>query len=183
MKKLLYVTAYNQNDQLVHIDNASKEEQYHCLECGVEMILRKSELGLRRTNFAHKTLAANCTPESVLHRSFKEFLFQRINNHLATDTPLSFSWKCDYCKEQHKGNLIKKCNNVKMEFAMEQARPDIALLDSQGNVIAVIEIVVTHRPEEKVLAFYRENNIIVITIELTKEDDLNRVFDEVLSLS
>lgn len=66
---------------------------------------------------------------------------------------------------------------------MEQARPDIALLDIQGNVIAVIEIVVTHRPEEKDLAFYRENNIIIITIELTKEDDLNLVFDEVLSLS
>ncbi|MGK5511968.1 hypothetical protein [Brevibacillus formosus] len=70
-----------------------------------------------------------------------------------------------------------------MEFDLKQARPDIALVDGQGNVIAVIEIVVTHKPEENVLAFYRANNIILIMIELAKEDDLNHVFNEVLSIS
>lgn len=54
-------------------------------------------------------------------------------------------------------------------------RPDIALLDVEGSVIAAIEIVVTHEPEEDVLRYYERNGITLKQINLFSEEDLKKL--------
>jgi hypothetical protein len=55
------------------------------------------------------------------------------------------------------------------------SKPDIALFDKTGKVFAVIEIVVTHKPEDTVIKYYKENNIVLIQIELDSENDLENI--------
>jgi predicted Zn-ribbon and HTH transcriptional regulator len=55
---------------------------------------------------------------------------------------------------------------------LKYCQPDIALLDENMNVFAVIEIVVTHYPEVNVLQYYRNNNIFLIQYKLYDEKEL-----------
>jgi hypothetical protein len=71
--------------------------------------------------------------------------------------------------------LLDKVNLIKKEYPLAECRPDIALLDNKDNVLAVIEIVVTHPPEDKVLKYYEDQRIVLIQIDLTSDEDSNRV--------
>jgi len=42
-------------------------------------------------------------------------------------------------------------------------------------IFAVIEVVVTHKPEETVLKYYNDNNIILIQINLTSDNDIDEL--------
>jgi len=53
------------------------------------------------------------------------------------------------------------------------------LLDSEGEVLAAIEIVVTHEPEENVLRYYERNAITLIQINLFSEEDLYKVEEKI----
>lgn len=48
----------------------------------------------------------------------------------------------------------------------------IALFDALGNIFAVIEVVVTHKPEKHILEYYKDNKIVLIQYVLTDDLDL-----------
>ncbi len=173
--KILYTVATNKSGELVTAVDADKGSDFFCPVCNNELLLRKSGntgKNAKRPHFAHKTLTPNCTPESALHHSFKRLLTRKLEQHISDSTPLEITWKCNNCGEKHSGNLIKKAINVKLEYYMGECQPDIALIDKGGKVFAVIEIVVTHKPEQKILEFYRANNITLIQINLESDQDI-----------
>ena len=175
MTKILYTVAKDKNGLLVKAVDADKGLDFFCPVCGNDLLLRKSgntAKNSKRPHFAHKTLTPNCTPETALHFSFKTLLAKKINGHLENSQPIDISWKCDNCNEKHSGNLLKKIKAVKIEHNLKICQPDIALLDQNENVFAVIEIVVTHKPEAEVLEYYKINNIILIQINLKSDDDI-----------
>jgi hypothetical protein len=102
-------------------------------------------------------------------------LTDKIEQHISTQTPLSFSWNCNFCGLKHAGNLLKKAIAVKIEYNLTVCQPDIALIDIDNKVFAVIEVVVTHKPEESVLKYYAENNIILVQINLTSDEDIDNL--------
>lgn len=63
---------------------------------------------------------------------------------------------------------------------MGLCRPDIALFDADDNVFGVIEVVVTHKPDQKVLAHYHTNGIICIQLTLTSDEDIYKI-EEIIS--
>ena len=147
MKKLLLPYAIDSKGNLVHIDDAQKHEVYRCPECDQILTLKigKIPVGMknhRRNHFAHQEKCPdnNCT-ESFLHNLFKkrvaEFIRQKINNQ---DKKLEFVWRCDICKSKHQGNLLKKAVSVQLEYEMKVCRPDIALLDKDGNILCSSEM-------------------------------------------
>lgn len=71
--------------------------------------------------------------------------------------------------------MLKKAIQVKTEYDLGTCRPDIALLDQQGKAIAVIEIIVTHAPEQKTLDYYKDNRIAVVSYSLKSDEDINRL--------
>jgi len=177
-KEILYVTAFDKNGVLIKANDAEKTEDYFCPECKDKLILKKSGKtgkGSKRPHFAHYSLSPNCTPEGVLHKSFKLLLLEKIQKHIADKTPINIEWECIYCHEKHNGNLLQFAKDAKDEYQMEKCRADIALLNQEGNPFAVIEIVVTHKPEEPAIEYYTQNKIILIQIELDSEDDLDKI--------
>ena len=100
---------------------------------------------------------------------------QHIKNHIADKTPINTEWECFYCHEKNKGNLIQYATDAQGEYQMEKCRADIALLGQESKPFAVIEIVVTHKPKEATINYYKENKIVLIQIELDNEDDLDNI--------
>jgi len=189
IKEILYTSALNGNGNVVLINDAEKGDSYFCPKCNKNFILRKSGKtgkGSRRPHFAHKNLSPNCTPEGVLHYSFKKLLVEFLEKYSSESKPLIINWKCDACSADYPKtnlttNLLVKTATIKEEYNLKVCRPDIALLDIEGEVIAVIEIVVTHEPEENVLRYYKENGITLVKINLLSDDDLHRVQEKILN--
>ncbi|WP_008308478.1 competence protein CoiA family protein [Leptolyngbya sp. PCC 6406] len=102
-KQILYTAALDSTGKLVLIDAADKIQIYACPICKGQMIPRKGEK--KRHHFSHKALTENCTPESVLHYSFKKLIAQKLEAHIASKEALQITWGCRYCLEEHTGNL------------------------------------------------------------------------------
>lgn len=182
MTNILYTVATDKYGNLIKANDAEKGNDFFCPVCKTELILRKSGKtgkGTKRPHFAHRSLTPNCTPETALHYSFKNLLAKKIEHHINSKTPLSIFWNCSFCGDEHSGNLLKKINAVKVEHNLTVCQPDIALLDSSEKVFAVIEIVVTHKPEESVVSFYSDNDIILIQINLTSDQDIDNLEEKV----
>lgn len=155
---------------------------YYCPLCKKEFVFRKSGKigkGSKRPHFAHNELTPSCTPEGVLHYSFKKKLIDLLGKYKSEDNPFILSWVCDSCNNKNSVDLLRKTALIKEEHVLDECRPDIALLDKEENVLGVIEIVVTHKPEESALQCYKANNIILIQINLISEEDFNQVEEKV----
>lgn len=175
---ILYSTAISPTGEIVNAIDAEKEINYSCLLCKQHLILRKGKK--KRPHFAHKNLSPNCTPETALHYSFKSLLANKIQEHLDKNEPLKMKWHCTECDYYHSGDLIRVAKKVKTEYDLGSCRPDIALLNENDRVVAVIEVIVTHSPEQQALEFYRENNIAVVTFTLKSDKDTLRLNDPIL---
>jgi len=183
MKCILYTVALNKTKELVTANEAEKGEDFTCATCDSVLILKKSGKsgpGSKRPHFAHKALNPNCTPETALHFGFKTLLAELLQQKINESSCITISWQCEYCSENHSGNLLKKVKSISLEHNMGLCRPDIALFDSDGNVFGVIEVVVTHKPEQSVLAHYHSQGIICIQLTLTSDEDIYRI-EEIIS--
>lgn len=181
---ILYATAFDVENKLVHIDAAQKDKDYFCPECGQKLIVRKSGKsgkGSRRPHFAHNELSPNCTPETVLHYSFKMMLANLLNDSVARKEAFDVQWECEACRRQHIGNVLEKVDSVHDEYRVDPFRPDIALLDANHNVIGVFEIVVSHAPEPVALQFYAEKGIPVFQVNVGDDSDLKLVRERATS--
>lgn len=178
IKELLHTIAKDENGDPIHINNAIKGLKYFCPGCNDEFVLRKSDKtgkGSRCPHFAHKNLTPNCTPEGYLHSSFKILLLDKIKVSLENKLPIAISWDCIYCRKEHHANLLDGVCSVDKEFHMKICRPDIALLNEKGNASIVIEIIVSHAPEDNALSFYRTNSIPLINITLNPLDPVKEL--------
>ena len=181
-KEILYTTAIDKNGNKININNAEKGINYYCPMCKKDFILRKSGRigkGSKRPHFAHNELSPGCTPEGVLHYLFKIEIINILKKYKGENKPYRVNWVCGSCGYKNSGNLLEKVDSIKEEYSLGECRPDIALLDKAGKVFGVIEIVVTHNPEENVLQYYKANNITLIQINLTSDEDLNKVEEKV----
>ena len=176
-QELLYEYGQNEQGQIIKAKDAQKGKKYICPGCKTDFILRKSGKtgpGSRISHFAHNNLTGSCSFECYIHKTFilktVEFLQERITNN----QPIELHWRCIYCKQMHKINLIG-LSEVKAEYSLKQRKPDIALFNKAGNVFAVIEVIYKHPPEKEALQFYRQHNIRVIQVIITSDDDLDNI--------
>ena len=178
MATILYSIAQLSDGQLIKANDAEKGIDYSCPVCEGKMILRKSGKtgkNTKRPHFAHKALSPNCTPESALHYAFKMLAAEKIRTHLINKQPIPISWHCEYCDEWHSGDLLKHIYAVEVEHYLGACRPDIALIDKKSKVFAVIEVVVTHAPEEQALDYYQKNEVILVQVDLQSDLDLEEI--------
>ena len=174
--KLLLPYAYDIDGNLVHIDDAIKGVRYTCPSCGAELSLKISQIPPgqkyhRRNHFAHKGNSENLCSESFLHKLFKDRCAELLREKISKNESLYFEWRCEKCYEIHSGNLLKKAVTVVTEYNLDVCKPDIALLDKNGKVVIVIEVVVTHRPEPEVLEYYDKHKIACLQIVVGDFDD------------
>lgn len=175
---LLLPYANDINGNLIHISDSQKGHKYTCPNCGKELLLRKGRV--RIAHFAHKikTDDENRCSESVLHKQFKKQCSEVISAKIKEKQELFYVWKCEWCKKTQQDNLLSDVVEVATEYNLGVCRPDIALLDSEGKLIKVVEIVVSHSPEEKSLKYYKENDIVCLKVKVAdfKEcDEIEKV--------
>lgn len=177
-RTILYSIARTPSGELIKASDAEKGQNYVCPSCETELVLRKGSK--KRPHFAHKKVTENCTPETALHFGFKILLAQRIQKSIDSAESLPFLWNCNFCSGKHEGDLVKKATQVKVEYDLGICQPDIALVDSSNSVVAAIEVVVSHSPEEKVIGYYKQNGIALVIFELESDEDIHLVDETVL---
>jgi len=196
---ILYFSAINSDGKIVVADESEKGDTYKCISCNDDMILKKSGNtgpGSKRPHFAHKARneSDKCSPETVLHKTFKELLFEKIKNHIEEGSPLMFNWKCQVCRESTERNMLKMANRIMVEeriyFEDEKKSlfldldstdsawrtPDISLY-IEDKALFVIEVIVTHDVESRAKKFYDDMGIMILKIYLDKMDDIYRIDD------
>ncbi|MEN8446488.1 MAG: competence protein CoiA family protein, partial [Cyanobacteria bacterium J06555_13] len=170
---ILYSIAKTESGKLIKAAEAEKGPLYFCPHCNTTLVLKKGQK--KRPHFAHKSLSPNCKPETALHYGFKTLLAEKIRGHLDRNQALDIAWDCKACGSRHSGNLLRKAVAVELEHDLKVCRPDIALLDDRGKVIAAIEVIVTHSPEQSTLDYFRSNNIALVCFELKSDEDVSRL--------
>jgi predicted RNA-binding Zn-ribbon protein involved in translation (DUF1610 family) len=176
--KLLFSFAEDDNGKIIHINNTSSEVNYFCPECKKKFILKKGNI--RKHHFAHKN-SSNCTGtgEGYLHKTFKKMFLEKINDNLIRNIPMYILLKCNYCNNVMQVNILPNNTSIKEEYDMIICRPDIALLDEKGEVVTVFEIVVSHKPEDNVIKYYQNKNILLIQINVFTENDIINIWETI----
>ena len=181
MKNLLLPYAYDSTGNLVHINDARKDDSYKCPECGQPLTLNISKIPEgqkyhRRNHFSHpKGNPDNHCTESFLHKLFKERAVDCILKKISENEEFWFTWHCDQCNEVHRRNILRKAKSVCLEYNLKNCQPDIALLDTEDKVVIVIEVVVTHKPTPEAMAFYKDHNIGCLQINVSDFEDCEHV--------
>lgn len=182
MKKLLLPYAYDSTGNLVHIDNAHKGETYKCPKCDEVLSLNISKIPEgqkyhRRNYFSHpKGYPDNQCAESFLHKLFKKRAADCIQKKIDKgDNEFLFTWQCQECGKEHVRNMLRVAKSVRIEYDLGICKPDIALLDENGKVVVVIEIVVTHKPEPEAVEYYKEKRIGCLQINVSDFEDCENV--------
>ena len=174
MAELLNRIAFDEDKNIVFVENAVKGKNYFCPECNGRFVYKnsgKTGPGTKRPHFAHQSDVSNCSPETILHASFKIKAAELLSERIAKGENFPIEWTCLQCNVKYPYNILFMAKHVKVEHDLKECRPDIALLDADGNAIAVIEVVVTHAPEENTLKYYHDNGIVLVQYNV-KETDL-----------
>ncbi len=157
--------------RLIHVSRVESGLQCGCVcpVCKRPVLARKGSVV--RHHFAHYG-GGECSPETVLHQVGKRLLKARISRHLERGRPLQLRWKCRFCPETHEGDLLKLARRVDVEKVLDGCRPDLVLSDGGGNPLAVLEIVVTHSPEENVREYCRKHDVAMVCFRVRNGRDL-----------
>ena len=170
-KDVLIRYALDGSGRVVHVKDAAKGQAYYCPECGDRLKFRQGEV--RQKHFAHIS-GGHCTNESTLHAIFKKKAAELFERLIAEGKGFLLSWTCPDCGVRYKdGDLLLFVASVKVEHDLGLCRPDVALLDKEGNTVVTFEVVVTHSPEEQAVSFYRENGIVMVTVDLDRDESLD----------
>ena len=173
--EIKYKYAENENGNVVLIDDAVAGTKYYCSGCKKEMIFKNGKI--RQKHFSHKN-TENCTGsggEGYLHETFKKLAYQKIKEYINGKKPLEVLWRCNICNTQHNYNFLNGITDIKLEYSLEGCRPDLVLINENGNVPTIIEIVDSHEPEDNVIEFCKKYSIILIRIKLEDLDDLENI--------
>lgn len=162
--------------QLVHISEVENGLQTDCVcpACASPLVARKGSLKVH--HFAHAA-ESNCQPETVMHLLGKQLLAEKMKAAVHGGTPLWVSWACGECHDLHECDLAKNICKIAVEYDLGALRPDVALLNNQNELAVILEVVVTHPPDEHVLAYCAERKIPVFEFKLKKMGDLEVLRD------
>lgn len=138
-----------------------------CVGCGESVILRSGEY--RRAHFAHRTGATCSGGETALHRTAIQVIAEGVVAAAREGRGYPFRLSCEHCDASREGNLARdpECT-VEIDRPLSNAiRPDILVRGGDGTPRYVIEVIVTHAPEDAALAEYRRHDLPVIAVRPT----------------
>lgn len=136
--------ALSEDGMEVRPEAATRGGPYTCPDCKMLLILRAGPE--RRVHFAHKERAADCQfwTETEAHLRAKQRVAAAINARQA----VRFIRTCESCSQEHDQPLPTGIARASLEHVLAGGlRADIALLEDDGVVRAVLEIYATHECE------------------------------------
>ncbi len=135
-----------------------------CVGCEEPVILRSGEH--RRAHFAHRPGATCSGGETALHRTAIQVISEGVVTAAREGRAYPFKLCCEQCDASREGNLARdpECT-VEIDRPLSNAiRPDILVRGGNGTARYVIEVVVTHSPEDAALTEYRTHDLPVIVV-------------------
>ena len=167
--------AYDAYENIIFVGEAKKGKDYFCPSCHEKLVFKnsgKTGPGSRCAHFSH--IGGSDCNESSLHAIFKHETVKILRGCLNEEKPFFVELACRDCGVVHKLNLISGIISVEEELSLGTncPRPDVALINENKEVVAVMEIVVEHEPEEKALTYYKKNKILIFKY-YPQEHDLN----------
>ncbi|GHV59295.1 hypothetical protein AGMMS49579_26900 [Spirochaetia bacterium] len=114
-----------------------------------------------------------------MHKAFKKMLLEYFKNSIANKIPIISIWRCNICNMEHNGNILNGITDAKDEYNLVECRPDIALINKNGIVPIIIEIVDKHEPEKNVIDYCIKHNTVLIRIKLDSIDDLENIENKI----
>ena len=172
MAKVLLQYALNNVGTLVSISDAQRKELYICPICKNNVIPKLGKI--RERHYSHKRGENNTCGETLLHELFKKKIYEHIQGKLSNETTLKCKWRCGECNELHCLDILKDVKTVKLEYNLGAVRPDVALLDGNNKLIAVIEVIVSHKPSEHSLKYYRDNGVLCLQYCINTFNDVGK---------
>lgn len=160
--------------QLLHVSEVERGLQCDCVcpVCKERLVARKGHK--THHHFAHYP-GANCSAETVLHQLGKRLLHCRVVSAIQSRESLPIAWECKHCLDEHKGDLVKVVEKAALEMSLGACRPDVTLLAENGHPVAFLEVVVSHSPDEKVLAYAAKRGIPVVEFHVSSAEDLEAI--------
>ena len=112
----------------------------------------------------------------TIHNEARDAIHQKLLEKIAEGRLPFVDWKCSSCYGQHGANLLEGVASAEKEFPVHGSdrtpRADIALMDSDGRVIACIEVVDTHPPNDYARRVYGELDILLIEVNVKTRKEL-----------
>jgi hypothetical protein len=155
----LYEWALDAAGQPVHILEAGRSGGYFCPVCGGKMIAKLGDI--KQHHFAHETLQF-CEPDEVANAAISRWIANHIQVCLKEDRGIVVTWPCPLCHQPHTTNLLNDITQVQQKYEHGDLRPDIALLDADNRLRAVLLL---HKATQDMLLAYTREEIMVIVIE------------------
>jgi len=157
--------------RLVHVSTVERG-----LKCGAVCPVCKTTVVARqgeqiRHHFSHYP-GATCNAETVLHVIARRLIQSRLADALALGQSTTITWKCVACRDRHNFNVLGNVGSIAVENEFGSCRPDIALLDQTNQPVAFLEIVVSHRPERRVVQYCNRHSIPLLIFRIKDAESL-----------
>lgn len=169
-KKMLHTIGYDEENCILHVNDAQKGISYTCPLCGDRIIARNGGK-MQRPHFSHfKKSSKACNGESVLHHLFQQKAITVLQTHIERKEPFLIEWSCPLCCRKYTKDLLQKVASIQARPMIETNQPDIALIDQAGRPLFAIHFLVRKKLTKKVLHCYEEKGIILIQYHLVEND-------------
>lgn len=158
--------AVDSNNHAFRPHEAVKDKTYFCPACHREVILKRGEA--RRAHFAHKANPA-CRLETVIHQTAKILIQNKVREYKngQSESPVLIR-RCQICNEIVRQKLPNTIDDALLEHRLNKRRiVDVALVRN-NEVVAAIEIQVTHAVDTE-----KETDLSIPFIELLGEEVIN----------
>jgi hypothetical protein len=157
--------------RLVHVSTVERGLKCGaiCPVCKTDVVARKGKK--IRHHFSHYP-GANCNAETALHVIARHLIQSRLENALTVGQSMTITWKCIACRDRHNYNLLNNVDSIAIEKVIGNCRPDIALLDKTNKPVAFLEIVVSHRPERRVIRYCNQRSIPLLIFRIKDAESL-----------
>lgn len=140
-----------------------------CVGCGGPVVLRAG--ARNRPHFAHKADAACGAGETALHRTAIRVLAEVIGAAACAGRPFPLGVCCGRCQASRTGDLARHrgCTIVCDKVLADGFRPDLLIASPADRPRTVIEVVVTHPPDDGAMAVYARLGLPVVLVWPTWE--------------
>jgi hypothetical protein len=158
---IAYRWALDETGYPVPIDVAQRGQRYFCPLCRGAMVARLGEV--LQHHFGHE-LDTGCTPEAVTRAALRRWIVIQLRQALETRQTIKVRWTCWKCHNVHTANLLEGVSQVAEDYDWDNHYADVAVMDTAGNVRAVILVQDEQIPAPDTLQFFAREEIFVITI-------------------
>jgi len=159
---IAYRWALDETGRPIPISQAQRGYRYYCPLCHGQMIPRLGEQ--LQHHFGHEE-DTGCTPEAVTRAAVRRWIAIQLREALNNRQVIKVEWLCSKCGNHHSADLLGGAAYIYEGYLWDAVHyADIAMVDTAGNVNAVILVQDEELPTADTLQFFTAKPIYTLII-------------------